>query len=429
MNAIPIVSEERVRGARATIQWIMALFVAWFSFAPEPILAEWHVFRYTLALCVCLSWMRHGFSVREYFFGRDTRVVWAYLIFLGLCVPFAYARWYVAWKYLEIAASAAAIYLVVTREYSFSSLRRLFAVLVWCAVGVIALGVYEMAFRQNPLYVQLRVQSFCYTRFVGSRMMSTMIHPNVLGMYVVACLPFAWYFRVHGFSRITRAWGAAVAAGCVAAAAFTCSRGSWLALLAMSIVYACVRRRYRTVAATLVAIMLVIGISSMPRVPQALRVRLSADATWKYFIGYRVAQMATVAHAARAYPFTGLGIDNYRTRFFEFAPERALRYEFRIPDSLYLWHLAETGIPATVAFAVLVVAMLARVRRTACRGAGLSDRAVLEGRRGLSQACGYSMVGYLVSAGTFDAFLWRMPLYVFWFLCAAVSVLAYSRDE
>ncbi len=118
--------------------------------------------------------------------------------------------------------------------------------LVTGVVGLIGCVQYFLRFigADTPLQLWEPVDRFVYSFFpmeinldvVGTRVSSTFSNPNILGQYLVMAVPFVAYYAFHGSDkrRCTLCRFCLLAAiGC---AAFTFSRGTYLALLVVALV-------------------------------------------------------------------------------------------------------------------------------------------------------------------------------------------------
>jgi O-antigen ligase len=80
-----------------------------------------------------------------------------------------------------------------------------------------------------------------------------------------------------------------------------------------------------------------------------------------------------------------------------------------IPESIYLMHLAETGI---LGFLGLVI-LLTQVLRRAWLNCHLQGE--------ISFIMMMSFLGLLFNLASFDGFLWKTPFYLFWIFLALIN--------
>jgi O-antigen ligase len=93
-----------------------------------------------------------------------------------------------------------------------------------------------------------------------------------------------------------------------------------------------------------------------------------------------------------------------------------LPYEIMIPDSIYLMHLAETGL---IGFTGLILFLINIFKKA------VSFYKRMEGdNKDMSFALILGFTGLLINLASFDGFLWRTPFYLFWMLAGAIAGLS-----
>ena len=115
----------------------------------------------------------------------------------------------------------------------------------------------------------------------------------------------------------------------------------------------------------------------------------------------------------KAHPFFGIGLFQYRFLFNQYSSVR-LPYVVMIPESSYLMHLAETGIIGFSAFILLLVTLLKR-------GFAYLKREVSSEKKNIFLFIFLGFIGLLFNMGTYDAFLWHTPFYLFWVFFGILS--------
>jgi O-antigen ligase len=116
----------------------------------------------------------------------------------------------------------------------------------------------------------------------------------------------------------------------------------------------------------------------------------------------------------RSHPFVGVGINTYREAFDQYYTAN-LTHEVKIPDSIYLWHLAETGIFGFFGLLVLLFNAFVNIRTVFSK---LEDE---EKNILFTIICAFCAL--LINMGTFDGFLWQTPLSLFWIFYASIAAI------
>ena len=176
------------------IRVFLIIFIAWISFVPEPLKYQYNMtVKLILFALLALSLYKHGFSLSRYFI-HGNEFFWLYMILFSLNIWFA-SDWLRAHRYYsDFLIISASVYFLVINEIKKDNARNFLYALCVCAAMVSMLGFLEMISGANFLYERF-VSNYFYGRFITQhRMMSTLIHPNVLGSYLITCAPLAYYF-------------------------------------------------------------------------------------------------------------------------------------------------------------------------------------------------------------------------------------------
>lgn len=104
--------------------------------------------------------------------------------------------------YLDLIISAVLIYFLVKNEFRKDNANAILCSFCIFAAAVSIFGFIEMITGKNILY-QSTINNIFYNRFIEQkRMMSTLIHPNVLGSYLLPCAPIPYYLYYSGRSIV-----------------------------------------------------------------------------------------------------------------------------------------------------------------------------------------------------------------------------------
>lgn len=239
---------------------------------------------------------------------------------------------------------------------------------------------------------------------IAIRPTGLLIHPNVLGAYLVLTLPLAvavWLITptraqlalasvaivlggVALYTSLSRsAWlGTAVAAGAMALA-------MWRAgIPAVS------RKRLATMA--LLAVVALVGLLS-----RADRIYLRLTETAGEAVDFRRDLVATAWRMAAAHPFAGVGLNTFVHEVEPFDRSGTSRIKTFPVHNVYMLELAETGMAGGLAFAGLVGATLWTLARGAARADDGPERLVA-----IALTCG--LAGFWLAQGV--DYIYRIPV-------------------
>lgn len=403
-------SEDRIENWRF---FCALLFIAWVSLVPEPWQQEYNLqVKSLLGVALLISILGHRLAVKKYFFRRADIFFWLYAGGVFFTIWYAAHRGIALRVYSDITISAFFIYFLLANEMSPKNILRILRVLCACAGLVSLFGIAEMLTRSNLLYTRM-LSNIYYQRFIiEGRMMSTLAHPNILGAYLVSCAPIAYYCyknQSQGWPKLAywaNFW-------LILAALFlSYSRGSWLAFVVM-LIFALILQKKLTFARSMFMAGLILAMLAYIALS-----RQTSFYGWGNLIfwdplglGHRMTSYLSAIEMIKKHPFVGVGMGNFREIFNHYSPYR-VAYEVRIPDSVYLMYLAETGIIGFTGFVVFLGGLVnkAKVYYNTTSAYAQASFALLVGFAGL-----------LANLASFDGFLWKTPLYLFWIFAGLIA--------
>jgi len=408
------------RYLKRTITFFIIVFIAWVSFVPEP----WQLkcglqVKYALSILLLLSFWRHKFDFEDYFFRGSDAWFWVYLFLISLNIPFAQDKKLALGFYKDFSLSVILVFFLIRNELTQSNIKKIFYVLCLFAAAVCLFGFWEVLTKTNIIYVKLMYSDF-YTRYIKlGRMMSTLIHPNILGAYLIACLPIAVYFYKAAEHIKVRIINRGIILVILAAIILTYSRGTYVAFVLMVFISSLLKRRIRWVVIVgLICIIFLLAVSTIPGHGNVF-VRFRYDHLVPYALhGHRTAQYLVTFYMLKVHPLAGIGLNSYRQLFNQYTHLR-FPYEVMIPDSIYLMQLAEAGIIGFFGFILFLGGLFWNARRMYRRLSG-DDK-------DLFLAIMMGFLALLFNMAFFDGFLWRTPLYLFWFFAAAIASFNYRK--
>lgn len=396
--------------------FFIALFIAWLSFLPESI-----QYRFSLAVKISLAaaliffLFFRGENFKEYFFSKYDRSLWIYLALLSFNVWFSEDVKNSLAFYRHFVITSTLIYFIFKNELKFLNIKIIFYIFAFCASLVAFLAFWEMLSRSNPIYQNWAKNDVFYLRFLGKRAVSTMSHPIVLGCYFVPILPFAYYlYKESPFGTIKRTVMWTTFVSLVAGLFLTLSRCSWFICFIMISLGLIFKRKIKFVIICWLIFLLIPTIAAHPVFENTEFYRLSFKRIKMHLrYGNRPVQYITTISILKKHPFLGVGLTRYRDVYYQYA-SRKLPWELKVPESIYLGHLAEAGLLGFLGLALFLINIFRNFWHNYFRQ---QEKGVKEHL----QVIFISFVGLLLNLGWFDGFAWHTSLYLFWILTGLMA--------
>jgi O-antigen ligase len=216
------------------------------------------------------------------------------------------------------------------------------------------------------------------------------LDPNFFGQVLVATAMLALYLALSARDRSGRAIGLAAFAACLAASAFTGSRGALVAAAAAFILVLLLAPVPRGLVAAIGALAVVAGLLFLPPGLKA-RVGLPTSAADSAQVAAvtkgsegalrgRTSENLAALRMFRDYPILGVGPGHFQLKYLDYSEEIGLdpRLAPRDAHSLYLEALSETGIVGAGALLIVLWLALRGAWRARLRLAG-GDALLAEG--------------------------------------------------
>lgn len=389
-------------------------FIAWISFLPEGIQEQKKLAVYFfLCLVLILSLLADKFNPKIYLSFRDDLFFWIYFFLLSLNIWFAPDKKSALSLYLDFCLPAILIYFLFKRASANGTivLKRILYALCLCAGLVSFFGLVEMITHSNLIYNNF-VPIPWYSRYIGVRMMSTLVHPNVLGSYLIVSVPLSYYFYRNSRDLGSRSINLLLLLMIILALLLTFSRGSLLAFLLMLSFWLWIKDKKKWIIYLWLVFVLAALLISLCHLSDRSLTRFGMANLWddlKY--NHRLNNYLVSWNMFRQHPFVGIGLDHFRPLFQQYS-SRQLPYEFQVPESIYLMHLAEGGLFGFLGLVLLIGDALKKGWQKYCKSNAI-DRAML-----LAILLGF--IGFLLNMSTYDGLLWKTPFYLFWIFLAII---------
>ena len=400
----------------------LTIFLAWVSFIPGTLQHRFlTVVRHTLLFSLGISLLRHKFRLKEYFFRKEDIFIWVYFAFISVGLINAVDKSMSVTLYMDIVIWGGLIYFLVKNSINEKNCKIILRFLVVFSSIVALIGIMEMLFGKNITY--LFIDNPYYEKFIREkRIMSTLLNPAILGTYLLVCAPLACYFYSIEKSMLKKRVYLTMCTIIIVALILTFSRGAIFGGLIVISSYLWIKNKKKWIfivlAACILSSLLVLLLPYYSRLKYAfgmtylIRYLIHSHRTLHYFVAFDM---------LKAHPFFGIGLLQYRFLFNQYSSVR-LPYVVMIPESSYLMHLAETGIIGFSAFILLLVALLKR-------GFAYLKGEVSSEKKKLFLFIFLGFIGLLFNMGTYDAFLWHTPFYLFWVFFGILSSFIGKRHD
>jgi len=381
------------------------IFIFWLSFLSELLPLSKNIYFFYFSWGVFLWGILTHKDVRRKVYGKENILFWVYLSGIAISswkVNFLYGSGiYRDTTFVKFVSFIIPTYFLARYFLTPEILKKLVLFWILCGIIVVLIGIGEFFFHENLIYKRF-IYNFFYERFISThRMMATFIHPNILGAYLITLLPLTFYYKkdrwlfYSSFSVI------------ITGIILSFSRGTWMAGILITFIYLIAKKKIKIVVLLVVFILIFTTflqfLSSESLLSWELKRRLGiinlvnyilkGHRTYRYWIGWKM---------FLDYPFSGVGWGCFRTMIDNYASPGVLSHEIKIPDSVYLMHLAESGIIGFLPFIGLIFSTLKKQK----------DK--------LSPVA-FSFYGLGFNFFTFDGFLWTSTLLLFWFLLGILN--------
>lgn len=384
---------------------VFFIYIAWLSFFSELLPQDKNIFFISFFwFSLFLLMFTSKFQIKEVF--RKDILLWLYILGIGL------ASWkgkishsfdvYRDITFIRFIFTAVPIYLLARYFLDEKKFKKL--ILFWIVCGVIVgmIGLCEFIFHKNFIYEKC-VDNYFYRRFITThRMMATFIHPNILGAYLIVLLPLCCYLK-EGKHRFLFYPVFFFLLLCIT---LTFSRGTWFALLLLTMILLIKRRKFKFIGIILAVLLIFTIIAQL--LPEKgiwryeIKRRFGIVNLYNYILqGHRTYRYLVGTKMFFSHPFLGIGWGYFRSEIDKYS-DRRLPYEIKIPDSVYLMHLSETGIIGFIPFLLLILSAFRK-------------------QKNKFSPITLSFCGLLLNFFTFDGFLWTSSLVNFWFLLGILN--------
>jgi len=403
----------RKRVTKNTIFLSAVIFIFWISFFPEPLkgIFSRQIILISWALLI-LALLDNGFRKKEIFFDTPAKFLWAYLALMSVNLWFSGNTRVSLDFYKDLILFAIPAYFLIKGRLEAERIKNALYIFVVCAAIVSFIGFLEMIFSRNFIYEKL-VENYFYHRYIiYQRMMSTLIHPNILGAYLITAVPAAYYFYKTGRNKpLNLAMFLLIAS----ALFLTFSRGTWVSLFLMLSVWLWLKKRKRWIAVIWLAFLLFSLFAALPFIPEYIKLRFGFNHLWEYFIrGHRTLAYFITFNVLKEHPMAGIGLNNYRMLFSQYSNIK-LPHEVMITDSVYLMHLAEAGITGFIGFAAFLWFAL--------KNGFYCYKKFSDDKKEISLALLLGFMALLFNMASFDGFLWKTTFYLFWLFAGLLAAL------
>jgi len=285
-----------------------------------------------------------------------------------------------------------------------------------CVFIVSIAGFSEILFKKSAIFF-IKNNPFFKIHPIGERMMSTLMHPSVLGSYFVITLPACFFMMEKGNKKIIKIAGLFILVLGVSALFFTFSRGAWLgAIIAFFICYWGRHKKFLLFLMICFAAFFYLSmIFSAPG--YFIKATFSLEGIKEGLIAEsRINYIQIMMQMIKGHELFGIGLDHYRIFFNAYSTERIADI-YRIPDNMYFTILLETGILSFLSY----IAFTAMVLR---RGFTFMNKTKNSEQKNMMVVFIAGLTGFMIKMFTYDAFYWFAPIVFFGLymgLCSGLS--------
>lgn len=390
------------------------VLLGWISFVAEPLQTQYStVVNLALLILLLFSLFVHKESWQQLFFEKEDLLLGVYLLII-ICGIFVAQDYKIALKWLyRFFITIPILYLLIKNEFCEENRGILIKCICFFGCILVLVGLVEFIFRKNFIYEYLIVNPYYY-RFIyfQPRIMSTLLHPAVLGSYFVACLPFSFFLATTAKTRLPRYFGIFCAILYILGVVLTFSRGSMLGIIVAFWIYFLKNKKklFLKIFFTCLAILFIIS-SLFVKNPTFQRFGWNGLIKDRIY-AYRIERAYITYKILKDHPFFGLGLNNLRFLFDKYQETPfGFPLEYKIADNMYLTILAETGIAGFLAFMGFIIFLLRR--------AFIYMRLTKEPEtKQLVTALIAGIAGLMINMVTYELLYWTTPLFLFWILTA-----------
>ncbi len=383
----------------------ITLFIIWVSFFSELLPAHYKfLFFYLLSIFLVFGFVSRR-QLLGNIFSKENVFFWIYILAIGImyilscCSDSGIQRDISFFKLIIVAVP---LYLFARYFLNAKNIKYLLFIWVGACVLVSFIGLLEFILGHNFIYENF-VKNYFYKRYIFThRMMATFVHPNILGAYLLVSLSISSCLK----KTPLRKFFYPVFILILISILLTFSRGTWLALLAVTFIYSLSKKRVKIISLLIILFLSFLVFSEFVPRKTVFSTELHRRFGIRNFLNYFSDSHRTHNYLAglrmfKAHPITGVGWGAFRSKLNEYS-NLSLYYEIKVSDSVYLMHIAETGFIGSIPFLVLLFLTLRK-------------------RKNNFTPLTFSFTGLLLNFFTFDGFLWISTLSLFWFLMGVLN--------
>ncbi|MBQ4369832.1 MAG: O-antigen ligase family protein [Oscillospiraceae bacterium] len=323
-----------------------------------------------------------------------------------------------SWRYVFYSFTAALVILICVN--SVTNLRRLYALIVFCALGLAVCSLYGVlqgirGVEASASYTDLSVNSD-----MPGRVFSFFDNPNTFASIMVFFAPMMLAMVFYGRGWKKRTLFAIAFLASTAALVMTYSRGAWLAYAFALFVLALM------LCPRWVPLFIVGCVAMLPFLPQTIQNRLLSIFSSDSSIGSRSYIYSAVIRLLKRNWFFGVGLGSTELRrgvaVFNTFDTVASHFYFVHAHNIFLEVWAESGILALIAFAG---SMLSSLKRGVRAVKTAQSREV----KGAAAGAAAGLFGALMFGMTDNLWAYPRVLIIFWFLVGILYSAAKLAGE
>jgi O-antigen ligase len=391
----------------------LIILFAWIALFPQPVQEIYWLYikifsvLFLLVLTLGKKYLRRLFSIQDL-------PLWLFLLCLLSGIACATNKNTAFKTYLYLVTTLLSLFYIGKALFRFEEDRELVCIVISACCAIVAvIGIVQLFFAESIFY-RYFISEVHYNH-KELRLQSTQYNPIALGSFLLASLPFNFYF-LRARSLYRRIWGISCSLLCVTVIVLTFSKAAFLGLIAAVSFWLWKKGRKKILVLLLGLLVLFVTIFSFQKSVNFNRLGSNGVLLTTGKDNYRFRLVTMSLKMFRDYPFFGVGFNHFRIKFMEYydKAKKPPLYKFRVPDNMYLTLLSETGIVGTFGFFVFIFFLFRR-------GVSNFNRLKYENNGHMPLIALTALAGLLVNMAAYELFYWNSPYMVFCLICGFIQ--------
>ena len=397
-----------------TIFCVVSFFLAaWLSFFGEPIYGAYRsMIIIGLSAAFIFSIFSNRKNIKFYFLPSVEVPLLIYLIIIGAGIVFIANKQIALNRYWGFIFPSIILYYLFKNQFLLvANKRRFLSTIIIMSSLVSIIAIFEFVYRKNVIYESHFFNLYYRNYLFQRRAMSTQFVSPVLGTYLAACIPAAYYFIFEKNIKL-KVLGIICGILMITGLLLSGQRSSFVGWIIATAIYLFIRNK-KIFLIFLFSTVLLFSATAFNKNVYLLGRYTLAGLTEKPAYAFRIVRFNTAIKMINKHPFLGLGLEQYKVFFSQFDSEN-INYYKKTPDNMYLMILCESGVVVFGAFIIFIWALLKKALLYV--KAKRNNFEIV-----LSLLAGF--ITMLFSMLTYDALYWTVPFYLYWIYSGMIASL------